>query len=71
LITKFDFKNNLDIPIYLTKPESNTVSSVGNSVKIINCTRNGKRRWGTSPSTTQYSPLPNEGREESSSAMKN
>jgi len=71
LITKFDFKNNLDIPIYLTKPESNTVSSVGNSVKIINCTRNGKRIWVTSPSTTQYSPLPNEGREESSSAMKN
>jgi len=42
LITKFDCKNNLDIPIYLSKQESNTASSVGNNVKIINCSRNGE-----------------------------
>lgn len=43
---------------------------VGNNVRIIDCSCNGKND-SLSPSATQYSPLLNEGQEKSNSAMQN
>ena len=43
---------------------------VGNNVKIISCSCNGKNN-SLSPSATQYSPLSNDGQEKPSSAMQN
>ena len=48
----------------------NNTDVVGNNVKIINCSCNGKNKC-LSPSATQYSPLSNDGQEKPSSAMQN
>ena len=62
LIFHIDKNFNLDYPL------KNNTDVVGNNVKIINCSCNGKNK-SLSPSATQYSPLSNDGQEKPSSAM--